>query len=207
MTVKKINPYWFAVLFLAGLGVFPLQNPEAFHIDEVVSSRYTQFPMSFGDWKGKDEAVDPKTFQILETKNLLSRVYENSNGDRVSLLLVGSRTDRRVAHPPEVCFLGSHYMVLDKKESELTLDSRKLKVREFKAKSKNQNYFDQHVMYLYQVGERYTTNYYEQQLQFAWDRLTRKNSEILLIRLAGSRPDAFQNFLQQVISELQNSKA
>jgi hypothetical protein len=62
---------------------------------------------------GKDVPVDEKTYEILETRNVLSRIYENPKGEQIHLLLVGSRKDRRVAHPPEVCYLSYNFIIVD----------------------------------------------------------------------------------------------
>lgn len=201
--LKIDRAYKIALCFLAALYFFPLALPHSFKIDETVSPLFFKFPVQVGNWLGKNEALDQRTYEILETKNILSRTYENGQGDKIHLLLVGSEQDRRVAHPPEVCYLGSHYTILEKQERRITLNPQtSLNIREFLAKSNQGEAASQNVMYVYKVGNRFTANYYDQQIQFAWDRLTRKNSEVLLIRIAGQNKEVFAEFLNDLIGVL-----
>ena len=147
---------------------------------------------------------------------MLSRNYEASDGRKVHLLLVGSYKDRRVAHPPEVCYISSNYSIVESGKRSLsfpgltgeskTLDSRlrgndveKITVNEFVAKNERRKDAFENVLYVYKVGSRYTTNYYAQQLLFAWDKIARKNSRVLLIRLSGPDKSIFEAFLSQIL--------
>jgi hypothetical protein len=60
----------------------------------------------------------------------------------------------------------------------------------------------ENVMYVYKVGKLFTANYFAQQLLFAWNRATRQETEIQLIRLAGDASAPFQTFLQQSLPYL-----
>ena len=61
------------------------------------------FPRDLANWKGgEDRPLDPKTQQLLATADVIDRVYTNSAGQAVNLLLVSS-TDPEDAHSPESC--------------------------------------------------------------------------------------------------------
>lgn len=191
------------ILFLFALLPFlRLAPPSAFNIDQKKWDIFEHFPIQIKDWKGTDEALEDKIYEILETKNVLSRVYQNQEGERIHLLLVGSQQDRRVAHPPEVCFTGSHYQISKTTPGELYWQGKKVPFKEFVAQKEDKSLADQNVLYLYQVGNQWTGNYYEQQLKFAWQRLSGQKSNVLLIRLSSPNSKSFPEFLKLVLNQV-----
>lgn len=206
MKLKLDKTYLLVLLFCLGLNFFPIAMPTAYHIDEIKSPLFKSFPYQLGDWKGKDTEVDERTYEILETRNVLSRAYEDSEGLRIHLLLVGSYKDRRVAHPPEVCYLSSNYVIMNETQKTLQADGKKFDVKSFLAR--NERFPDQQedVIYVYKVGNELTTNYYSQQLKFAMDRLSKKSSDVLLIRMAvpaganGMIPENWEPKLQALLN-------
>ena len=113
---KITKPYLGMLIFLGGLNLFPLTPPVAFHLDESKSPFFETFPAEIGEWRGEDAPVDERTYEILETRNVLSRNYKNPDGGVVHLLMVGSFKDRRVAHPPEVCYMSSNFVIVDERQ-------------------------------------------------------------------------------------------
>ena len=184
MQLKLSKSFWGVLIFCAALNSFRLAMPTTFHVDETQNPVFQKFPYELGGWKGKEVPVDEKTYEILETRNVLSRLYENAAGQQMHLLLVGSFKDRRVAHPPEVCYLSSNFIILDEKEKTLPVDGEQIAVKSFLARNERHPEHEELVVYLYKVGDRFTTSYYSQQLQFAADRLAKRDSGVLLIRLA-----------------------
>ena len=194
--------YLIVLAVLGALSFFPLATPSFFSVDQTIDPRLKAIPFQIGDWVGQDVALDERTYEILETRNVLSRLYENSKKETVHLLLVGSEKDRRVAHPPEVCYTSSHYDIVRSKETSIEVSGTQIPVKEFVAEDQRNPQHEEQVLSVYKVGKLYTTNYYAQQLQFAWDNLTRQESEILLIRLSGMNAEPFQEFLAQILSHL-----
>ena len=194
--------YLVVLALLSGLAFFPLALPTSFSIDSGLDPRFKTIPYQIGNWTGQDEVLDERTYEILETRNILARNYENGHMERVELLLVGSNKDRRVAHPPEVCYTSSHYEVVDSKQDSFTILGNKIPVTKFIAKDQRNLKHREYVVYVYKVGKRFTTNYYGQQLKFAWDRLTRQEPEVLLIRLSATADKSFQEFLAQILPHL-----
>ena len=202
------RPFLIVAAAVGILSFFPLARPSSFHIREAKSPLFESFPEEIGEWKGSDSLVDERTFEILETRNVLSRTYENKAGQRIDLLLVASRKDRRVAHPPEVCYLSSNYQIVQERESLLEDHGLQIPIKEFIAKHERLPEDVQSVLYLYKIGENLTTNYYAQQLRFAWDRLARKTSEVYLIRLAGLagvERERLHQFLLELLPHLKTS--
>ena len=196
------RPYLLFLIVLVPLVLFPLALPSSFSIDTSLAPIFETIPLKVGHWQGKDVEIDERTYQILETRNVLSRLYSSSQGETVHLLVVASQKDRRVAHPPEVCYVSSNYTVLNEREETLQVGQAKIPVKEFIAQDKKNPAHSEKVIYVYKIGERFTTNYFSQQLQFAWDRLTRRESQVLLIRLAGREQSSFAQFLAEILPHL-----
>lgn len=202
MRKNKTLPFAIALIGLAVLIFFRIPMPFVFHIDEEIDPFFLEFPMQIGRWTGELTEVDQKTYEILETRNILSRTYKDPSGNAIHLLLVSSNKDRRVAHPPEVCYLGSNYIIVNEKESKFDFPNSSVPVKEFIAKSETRPDAVQHVLYVYKIGDRYTTNYYSQQLKFALDHISHAESKIFLIRLSAANADYFEGFLQQLTALL-----
>ena len=182
--MKNQLAYWIGIGLVALLCFFRIPMPFTYQIDQKIDPLFQSFPTQLGAWAGEDTEVDEKTYEILETRNVLSRTYQNKTGAEIHLLLVSSNKDRRVAHPPEVCYLGSNFFITDAKERNIPIQGAELPVKEFIAKSERHPDDEQHVMYVYKIGDQFTTNYYSQQLRFAIDHLSQSNSRIFLIRIA-----------------------
>lgn len=199
---KPDKTYAGLLLFLAILCVFPLAIPSFSKIDATVDAFVKNVPLDIGSWKGRELEVDKRTYEILETRNIVSRIYENAKGDHLQLLLVGSKRDRRVAHPPEVCYVSSDFDILDQKGETFSVGDRQIPLREFVARDKRRPENQDEVMYFYKIGDKFTDNYYAQQFLFAMDRLTRKETKVLLVRLSGADKDILKEFLTQVLPYL-----
>jgi EpsI family protein len=204
--LKLDKPFAGSLLVLGFLSLFPLTPPAAFHMDETKSPIFETFPNQLGEWKGKEAEVDARTYEILETRNVLSRNYTDSKAQLVHLLLVGSHKDRRVAHPPEVCFVSSNFTILEETHSTIEMGNESIPFKTFIAQDEKDPQKREQVLYLYKVGDRYTTNYYAQQLQFALDRLARRDSQVLLIRLAGPNTNVLKALLSEVLITLNQKK-
>ncbi len=152
------------VPFLAVLGLlcfFRLSLPSSLTVTDELSPFFQTFPMQIGKWEGEIIAPDERDLEILETRNVLSRNYKNDQGDALHLFLVSSKKDRRVAHPPEVCYISSNFNVMNAQEAQVG----EVPVKTFTAVLERNADDRQEVLYLYKIGTRYTTNYYAQQLQ------------------------------------------
>lgn len=193
------------VPFLAVLGMlcfFRLTLPSSMTVTDELSPFFQSFPMQIGEWEGTAIAPDERDLEILETRNVLSRDYKNPQGDALHLFLVSSKKDRRVAHPPEVCYISSNFNVMNAQESRVGEGALAVLVKTFTAVQERNADDRQEVLYLYKIGKRYTTNYYAQQLQFALDSLSKENSEVLMIRLAGRNKAVLEAFLKELLPVL-----
>jgi len=122
------------------------------------------FPMTVGEWKGKEVELTEKEYQILETRNLIVREYNNTIGENIILFIVYSETNRSVFHPPEVCMQGNGMTLVDKRpeamrEGRSEFFTNKLYLQKDSLKEM--------VLYCYKAGSLYTDNYYLQQSYLA----------------------------------------
>ena len=145
---------------------------------EAVVSR---LPIRIGAWVGKDLPIEERAYEILETKNLVLREYAKGN-DKVYLYIIYSQDNRKVSHPPEVCFEGSGITIVKKDKIPLTLNNnRKIFANRLIVEKEGVN---NAVVYWYKAGDYYTDNYLKQQLKIALNQLQFKHTSGALIRLS-----------------------
>jgi EpsI family protein len=126
-------------------------------------------PMQIGEWKAKDIHVSDHDYDILETRNLVLREYENSKGDSIGLFVIYSETNRRVCHPPVVCLIGSGVTVTKTSKETLSLSGQSLPVNRLLAGTGQSN---QLVLYWYMLGKEFTGDYFTQQLRWVLKQAT-----------------------------------
>lgn len=143
---------------------------------------YTQdIPMIIGSWYGKDLPIDERTYDILETRDAFTREYTNSSNEKLLLTVIFARRNRKVSHPPEVCFTGSGWSKTDRDIQTVTVGNRTVKVNRLILQKGAEK---QVVLYLYKAGGRLTPNYYAQQFNIILNGLLRKETSSALIRIS-----------------------
>lgn len=164
----------FVVLFISvpSYLVVPKEKSEAI---------VAKLPMQIGAWQGKDLPIEERAYEILETKNLILREYAKGD-DKVYLYIIYSQDNRKVSHPPEVCFEGSGVTIVKKDKIPLELaDNKRIFANELIVEKAG---ISNIVVYWYKAGEYYVDNYLKQQLQIALSRLSFKHTSGALIRLS-----------------------
>jgi EpsI family protein len=143
--------------------------------------KVADFPMKVGAWVGKDLPVDERAYEILETKNLILREYARGN-EKVYFYIIYSQDNRKVSHPPEVCFEGSGITVVNKEKKPLELfNGEKIFANELRVEKEGAVNL---VLYWYKAGSFYTDNYLRQQMRIALGRLMFKTTSNAMIRLS-----------------------
>lgn len=201
--MKKMDAVIILLLVIAaGLSALLYLRPAG----EAISAKISSFPMTIGEWKGKDIPLDDKTYAILETRNAAMREYKNMEGAIVYLYIVSSDVNRRVAHPPEVCYTGDGVDILEKKPLALTL-SRKWE-REKGEGSMTVNSFvsrkngsESLVYYWFKAGDKFTTSYLRQQAKSAVNQMMGKNSANALIRISTDVINGDKEKASQILQE------
>jgi len=136
------------------------------------------FPLQLGTWTGHDLAIDEQTYELLETRDVMLREYRREDMPSVQLCLVFSAGNRKVAHPPEVCYRGGGWNIEAKRRTtgpgpfevaELVIT--KGDVREV-------------VHYWYEVGAKRTPSYLSQQIHMVLRQVIGRGGNTALVRLS-----------------------
>lgn len=165
------------------------------------SVKMADFPKTVGDWQSKDIQLSERDYEILETRNLIMREYKNPAGQTILLYIVYSEDNRKVSHPPEVCYMGSGATVVEKEKLKL---SNSISANKMLAESPNNQ---QIVIYWYKAGSLNTNNYLKQQLKIALVRTFGKSTSGALIRLSADIKEgnetAALNLLKSFTSQIE----
>ncbi len=140
------------------------------------------FPMQIGEWHAKEIPISEEDYAILETKNAFVRQYTDNKGNEVYLYIVYSQHNRKVSHPPELCYSGEGNLVIDKSIVTLpTGQNKNIKaVRLFMEQGKLQHI----AYYWFKIGDSFTTNYWKQQALIALKTILGQSSSSALIRIS-----------------------
>jgi EpsI family protein len=143
------------------------------------------FPYVIGDWQGKDLEITEQEYQILETRNLISREYLHPGGEKLYLFIIYSETNRAVFHPPEVCLIGSGVKIVDKKSEVINDGSRRFSVNMVYTEKDD---FRGIALFCYKAADLYTDNFYRQQLHFTFNQLLGRHKGGATIRVFAPIP-------------------
>lgn len=201
--MKKMDAVIMLLLVIAaGLSVALYLRPAG----EAISAKILSFPMTIAEWKGKDIPLDDKTYAILETRNVVMREYKNPRGESVYLYIVASDVNRRVAHPPEVCYTGDGDVLLDNRPLTLTLSPNEgrgkgegsMTINSFVSRK---NGSESLVYYWFKAGDKFTTSYLTQQAKSAVNQMMGKNSANALIRVSTDIINGNREKASQILQE------
>lgn len=173
------------ILLIVSIIVFPYNYMVKHHS----KAQYVQnIPLNIGNWKGIEIPLDKLTLEILGTDDVAIRRYSHDLMEvpPVDLAIVFSQEDRGAVHPPEVCYTGGGWDVQVERYVTLNFAGTVIKAVELIIKMDETQ---QLVIYWYKSGNKYTGNYYLQQLNVVVNQLLHKKSSSVLIRLSIPLPD------------------
>jgi EpsI family protein len=143
-----------------------------------------QFPKTIGTWTSMDIPLTKDEFEILETKNAFVRQYTNSvDKSTVILYLVYSQTNRKVAHPPEICYTGGGLSILEDVHDTIPVHYNNLLIQTNRLRLNKGNY-NQIAYYWFKVGNEFTSNYWKEQILIAIDTMLGKHPSSALVRVS-----------------------
>ncbi|MEZ6177286.1 MAG: EpsI family protein [Candidatus Scalinduaceae bacterium] len=143
-----------------------------------------QLPVIINGWYGEDIEVDDRTLEILETNDVLMRHYKKDTNLPIELCIVYADNNRKVAHPPEVCYEGGGWSLEEKQP--VLLSFKYDKFPEFRAIRLVLEKGEEKllVLYWYKCNREYTYNYYRQQINIVMSEIKTGKSTSGLIRLS-----------------------
>ncbi|VAX37403.1 hypothetical protein MNBD_UNCLBAC01-923 [hydrothermal vent metagenome] len=178
--MKKSYIFIITLFFLSGFFSWRLYF-QKYSQNDTVSIH--EFPKVIGEWISEEIPISDKDYEILETRNAFTRRYTHSQtGVEVYLFIIYSQNNRKVSHPPELCYTGSGATVLSKKPeiigSQQSIETVQVVVE--------YTHTQQVLNYWFKVGESFTPSYWKQQLLIAVKTFTGKPASSALIRISST---------------------
>ncbi len=136
-------------------------------------------PTELGLWGGREVVVPQYVLDILETKDVVERSYNDSmQGAAIDMAVVYSPDNRRVAHPPEVCYKGAGWEVNDARI--VQIEGLPPMVRLVISHDRQKDI----VFYCYKSGPDFIADYWKQQWNIVWNYLTGRPTASALVRFS-----------------------
>lgn len=143
------------------------------------------FPQTIGEWTATEIPISQNDKEILETDNVFVRRYTNLKGTEIYLFVVYSQNNRKVSHPPEICYTGSGATILSNVHDSFDPEGENLKINVNRL-TLELGKERQVLFYWFKVGDTFTSNYWKQQGLIALKSLLGKPSSSALIRISTS---------------------
>lgn len=187
--MNRNNRQFYFILALLGLSSLLSWNLyfRVFYQKDTVNIH--QFPKVIGKWFSHELPISSLEYNILETRNAFARVYHTKEGKEVFLFIVYSQHNRKVSHPPEVCYTGSGISVINSMVDSIdilnggdVIESKKLTVEK--------GNIQQIVYYWFKVGNKFTSSYWQQQFLIAFNTVLGKPVSSAMIRVSATIKDA-----------------
>lgn len=147
------------------------------------SHKASRLPLALGGWSGFDAEVEDYVKQILETSDIVERNYlcPAWGNAPVQMAVAFSQNNRRVAHPPEICYSAAGWETIDKRAVQVEgLPTLMRLIMD------NKNRRRDVIFYFFKSGEEITANYYRQQWTIAFNQLMLRAKASSLIRFSST---------------------
>ena len=181
---KNTSSFALIIALLAVTGVVSWSQYAREYAQEDTVSIHT-FPADIGTWQLAEEIpITDHEYAVLETRNAFTRKYTNTeNGHSAYLFIVYSQTNRKVSHPPEVCYTGSGVTIVGKTDVPVPIPAHNIVITVNqllleRLAAKNLTF------YWFKVGTSFTSSYWRQQVLIALKTLFRRPSSSALIRVS-----------------------
>jgi len=162
------------------------------------------FPRQFGDWTSREIVIEEEEYDILETRNAFSREYTNSRKERLYLFVIYSQSNRKVFHPPEICYTGGGATIVNNARVHLiTKQGRAIPANQFIIEMEHAQ---QAMYYFFKVGNTYTSNYWYQQILVSIKSFLGQHQGSAMIRITlpynSQKPEKSFNIVSRFTSEI-----
>ncbi len=175
---------WISIVFLVAANLLPMpaRVTSSERPTEATAFERASIPLHLGAWSGKHLEVDERTVDILETEDVALMEYTHPQATQpVWLAQVAGVGQRAAYHPPELCYIGSHFEVMEREPIQVKVQGKSVPVMRLVLSKKDQ-FFE--AWYWFTAGERITVNYYEQQFWLVWSAFKGEKSEGSLVRIS-----------------------
>lgn len=180
----KNNKLTIILLLIVGAGVMSWTTYlKDFDQQDTVSIH--SFPKEIGGWTSEELPITDDEYAILETRNAFTRKYTGPEGQVVYLFTVYSQYNRKVAHPPEVCYTGSGIKVVGNTVDTIPVPEYNLTIKAHKLALERRR-LKQVAYYWFKVGDAFTASYWKQQAKIAFKNLIGRPEGSALIRVSAT---------------------
>ena len=146
-----------------------------------ISHEATPVPGQLGLWVGKPLQVDDRTVNILETDDVSMMEYRMGQEPPVWLAQVAGFGNRAAFHPPELCYVGSHFQVVEREPISVIVNGQARNVMRLVVTQGKERF---ETWYWFTAEDRVTHSYYRQQLWLAADSIRHRPMSGTLVRIS-----------------------
>lgn len=160
----KLNAgVWLSIGCLAAANLVPMPDRVGSSGVPVEARAFekAQIPLNLGEWRGEHLEVEDRTVEILETDDVALMAYHKPDAQQpVWLAHVAGLGQRAAFHPPELCYIGSHFEVVERGPIEVAGNDETVSVMRLLLNKEGENFL---AWYWFTAEDRMTVNYYHQQ--------------------------------------------
>ena len=151
------------------------------HVGVGTGTAAPSVPATFGLWAGIPLEVEKTAIELLETDDVTLMEYRlgASTEPPVWLAQVAGFGNRAAFHPPELCYVGSHFEILERDPITVFANGREHRLMRLVVAQGGAQFES---WYWFTANERVTHNYYQQQLWLVLGTMRREPSSGTLVR-------------------------
>ena len=138
-------------------------------------------PHLVGLWTAKPIPVDQRAIEILETDDVTVMGYRLGHEPPVWFARVGGFGNRAAFHPPELCYVGSHFEVLERGPITVAIHGQPRQLMRLVIGQGKEQF---EAWYWFTANDRVTSNYYQQQIWLLLDAIRHKPMSGTLVRIS-----------------------
>ena len=150
------------------------------------SAQTDPVPLQVGSWSGSPVEVTDKVVDILETEDVTLMEYRRADEQPLWFAQVAGFGNRAAFHPPELCYVGSHFEVLERERITVVVGGKERRLMRLVVGQDGQEY---EAWYWFTANGRVTSNYYRQQWWLVLDSMRGKGSSGTLVRISTTLDD------------------
>ncbi len=144
-------------------------------------------PEQLGSWHGALLPTDARAVEILETDDVTLMEYRTGQEPPLWFARVAGFGKRAAYHPPELCYVGSHFEVLERGPVTVEANGTPRRVMRLVIGQDGQR---SEAWYWFTAGDRVTPNYYQQQAWLVLGAMRGRTMSGTLVRISTPLDDA-----------------
>jgi EpsI family protein len=190
-----------AVLAVFAVASLRIQNqaeiPTLSHHNDVMPE------INLANWKAVETPLDATTYDIVGTKDAHMFRYDGA-GKPVYLYWLHSENSRKIGHPPELCYRGDSYEIVERDEKTVNVNGREIPIIRMVVQRGDYRLL---VYYWYRIGGVETASYLEHQIKWAWQHLnsSNENNEASMTRISteidGGAEDRLKQWMREALTK------